>query len=192
MRDRIRLNREFKYQLSPAWNPIRILGTPRAITTWCAQLRSWLPNPIGGVLWAGLAEGATSGHIPFYTGITKTPEAYNIGSQKTYPWELFSTGSIYDAASAYWRFREISNLVNLFYDLTKDEVIPVWRDWEEGLYRLQPSIDQTAVALHQQDPALAIDFLTSYSNSRAEEALDIAKTMIKRLHTILAHYNGPI
>ena len=151
-----------------------------------------MPNPVGGLLWAGSAEGATSGHIPFYLGITRTPKAYNIRFQESYPWKVFTTGAMHDFDSAYWRFREVSNLVNLFYDLTKDEVIPVWRKWEETLYELQPSIEKVALKLYKKEPKLAADFLTSYSNARGEEALEIAKSMITRLHTIIAHYNSPI
>jgi dipeptidase len=35
----------------------------------------------------------------------------------------------YDPESAYWRFRVVTNLVNLFYTATKDQVIPAWREW---------------------------------------------------------------
>ena len=178
--------------MSPAWNPVRNIGTPRAITTWCAQLRDWMPNTIGGLLWAGIGEGATSGHVPYYVGVTETPKAYNIGIQNVYPWEPFTEGSTYSEDSAYWRFRELSNLVNLFYDSTKKMVIPIWRSWEEKIYHLQNTIEEVALLLHNQNPNLAIDFLTSFSNSKAIEAFEMAKEMIRRLHTIIAHYNGPI
>jgi dipeptidase len=151
-----------------------------------------MPNPIGGLLWAGIGEGATCGHVPYYSGITKTPKAYNIGSQNAYPWEPFVDGSIYNENSAYWRFRELSNLVNLFYDATKEMVIPIWRNWEEKLYNLQNKIEEVALLLYKQNPKLANDFLTSYSNSKAIEAFEMTKNMIKRLHTIIAHYNGPL
>lgn len=101
-------------------------------------------------------------------------------------------GSIYDERSAYWNFRVISNLVNLFYTATKDEVIPVWRAWEDELYRIQPFIEKVALELDKNDPKLAKEFLTFYSNSKALEALKITKNMITRLYTIISHYNGSI
>ena len=190
---RFEINENRQYQLAPIWGKERLIGTPRAVTTWCAQLRSWMPNPIGGVLWAGLSEGATSGRLPWYVGMIRTPEPYTIGIQEEGPiaTKPFS-GSIYDEHSAYWVFRVVSNLVNLFYTATKSEVIPVWRKWEDKLYELQPVVEKAALALYEEDPKLAVEFLTSYSNSKALEALEMAKEMTVRLHTIIAHYNAPL
>ena len=190
---RFRLNRKLQYQTAPVWTTDRIIGTPAAVTTWCAQLRSGMPNPIGGLLWTGLAEGATSPHVPFYCGITRTPEAYATGSQEHEPvsTELIS-GSICDEKSAYWVFRQISNLVNLFYSATKDEVIPVWRNWEDELYKLQPFIEKVASDLYRENPRMAEEYITSFSNMKATEALEIAKSIINRLHTIIAHCNAPL
>ena len=188
-----RLNRKFEYQMAPVWGMERIIGTTSAVTTWCAQLRGYMPNPIGGLLWAGLAEGSTSPHIPFYAGITRTPEAYATGSMEhePVPTEVIS-GSICDEKSAYWTFRQVSNLVNLFYTATKDEVIPILRNWEDELYRLQPFIEKVASDLYQKDPGIAEEYLTTFSNAEAIEALEIAKSLINRLHTIIAHCNAPL
>ena len=189
----LRLNMKLQYQLAPVWGTERIIGTPAAITTWCAQLRGGIPSAIGGLLWTGLAEGATSGHVPFYCGISKTPEAYTLGSQKhePIPNEVLS-GSMYDEESAYWTFRHISNLVNLFYTATKEEVIPVWRAWEDELYRLQPLVEKTALDLFEKNPSMALEYITSYSNMKATDALEIAKCMIRKLHTIIAHCNSAL
>lgn len=186
---RFHLNNRLQYQLAPVWGPERIIGITAAVTTWCAQLRSWMPNPIGGLLWTGLAEGATSGHIPMYVGITKTPTAYSTGIQKEASNGFAAT---YDPKSAYWKFRVISNLVNLFYTATKDDVIPVWRAWEDKLFAQQPVFEKTALELYQKDPKLAVEYVTNYSCDKATEALDIAEEMIAKLHTIIAHYNTPL
>jgi dipeptidase len=174
------VDENMQYQLAPVWGKERILGVPAAVTTWCAQLRSWLPNPIGGLLWTGLGEGATCGHIPIYAGITRTPEGYAIAD------------SVYDDQSAYWNFRAVSNLVNLFYTATAGDVIPVWRAWESKLYELQPIIERNAMELYQKNPGQSIDYITTYSCDKAREALEIAKIMIAKLHTIIAHYDTPL
>ena len=98
----------------------------------------------------------------------------------------------YDGRSAYWVFRVVTNLVNLFYTATKDEVIPAWREWEETNFRLQPVIEKAALELHEMDPKLAVEFLTSYSCCKASEALEMARRMTERLHTIISHYNAPL
>jgi hypothetical protein len=39
---------------------------------------------------------------------------------------------------------------------------------------------------------LAVDFLTSYSCAKATEALEMAKRMTAKLHTIISHFNAPL
>jgi dipeptidase len=186
------IDEERRYQLAPIWGTERIIGTPRSATNWCAQLRGWMPNPIGAVLWAGIGEGATAGRIPFYSGITKTPEPYTVGLNPDRHVRDPIAYKTYDPKSAYWNFRIVTNLVNLFYTATKDEVIPVWREWEDSNYRLQPAVEKAALALYKEDPALAVEFLTTYSCAKASEALDMAKEMTVKLHSIIAHYNAPL
>jgi dipeptidase len=150
-----------------------------------------MPDPMVGVLWASIGEGATTPHIPFYSCIKHTPKPYTRGIQKDVTKDPFS-GSIYDEESAYWIYRVVTNMVNLFYTATKDEVIPVWREWEDTLYKLQPVVEKVALDLYEENPDLVVEFLTSYSNSKAMEALEMAKEMTVRLHTIIAHYNAPL
>jgi len=188
----IHINKQRQYQLAPIWGTERIIGTPRAITQWVAQLRRNMPNPIGGLLWAGIGEGATGGRIPWYCGVSRTPDPYTYGIRESATKDDPFALNHYDERSAYWAFRIVTNLVNLFYTATKDEVIPVWRDWEETLFKLQPVIEKVALELYEQDPKLAIDFITTYSCSKGTEAFEMAKKMINRLHTIISHYNAPL
>jgi dipeptidase len=173
------LNNLKEYQLSPSWHSERIIGTAISITNWIAQLRGWLPNPIGGILWGGLAAAWATPHILFYLGITKTPEPFNIGTN------IRGTSS-YNPKSAYWIFETITSLVNLFYRPTINMVQPVWENWEDRLYALQPSLEKVVLDLYKADNNLAIGFLTDYSCSKAMEALDIAKKMIPKIITKIA------
>ena len=186
------ISEERKYQLAPIWGTERIIGTPRAVTNWCAQLRDWMPDPVGGLIWAGIGEGATAGRIPWYVGIKETPKPYTIGTRPYRPTRDPQAMNEYDPKSAYWNFRIVTNLVNLFYTATKDEVIPVWRAWEETNFRLQDAVEKTALELYREDPELAAEFLTSYSGAKAMEALEMAKSMTIRLHTIISHFNAPL
>jgi dipeptidase len=180
------MNENRKYQLSPSWNTERPIGISRSITNWVAQLRDWLPNPIGGVLWGGLAASWANAHIPWYVGITRTPEPYNIGINDSEGKGKFEKGS------AYWTFETVTNLVNLFYRNSIDEVFPVWEKWEDDLYAVQPAIEKTALELHGDDPELACEFLTTYSCTKGLEALEIAENMIPHLLTVIARKNTGI
>ena len=187
------INEKRQYQYAPIWGTERLIGNTRSVTNYCVQLRGWMPNPIGGLLWAAIGGAETSVRIPWYSGITRTPEPFTIGTavEGAVPTHPF-IGCPYNEKSAYWTFKVISNLVNLFYTATKDEVIPIWREWEEKLYELQPAIEKVALELYETDPDLAKEFLTTYSCAKANEALDMAKKITTRLHTIMAHYGSPI
>lgn len=190
---RFHLNKGLRYQMAPIWGTERIIGTTTSVTNWCTQMRTGMPNELGGLIWTSIGEGATSGHVPFYCGITKTPEAYTTGSQVSYPSPTDAlTGSIYDEKSAFWVFRNVSNLVNLFYTATEHEVIPVWKKWEEGLYEQQPLIEKDALKLFEKNPSLGREFITSYSNWKASEAFEMAQSMVRKLVTIIAHCNSPL
>ncbi|NIP36631.1 MAG: hypothetical protein GWN18_16810, partial [Thermoplasmata archaeon] len=68
----------------------------------------------------------------------------------------------------------------------------VWREWEERNFRLQPAIEKVVLELYKEDPDLAVEFLTGYSCCKASEALEMARKMTDRLHTIISHYNAPL
>jgi dipeptidase len=138
---------------------------------------------IGGLLWGGLGVAWACGHVPWYVGIITTPEAYKKGINDN------RGQGAYDGGSAFWAFETVTNLVNLFYTSTIDLVKPVWMEWEEKLYRLQPTIEKTALELYRKDQDLAVEFLTNYSNLKGTEAFEIARKMIVKLLTVIARKN---
>jgi dipeptidase len=175
-----------QYQLSPSWNTERPIGISRSITNWVAQLRSWLPNPIGGVLWGGIAASWANAHVPWYVGIQKTPEMYNIGTNDP------EGHGKYEANSAYWAFETVTSLVNLFWRNTIDEVLPVWEAWEDKLFAVQPVFEKAALELYENNPGLTTEFLTNYSCSKGLEAVKMAREMVPHLITIIASKNTGI
>jgi dipeptidase len=180
------INKDRNYQLSPSWNTERPIGIARSVNNWVAQLRGWLPDPIGGVLWAGIGAAWANGHAPWYAGVTRTPEAYNLGTNDS------EGNGVHDEESAYWVFEAVTNLVNLFYRNTIGEVLPVWEEWEDRLFEMQPSVEKAALELYEEDPVLALEYLTGYSNARGSESLEMAREMIPRLLTVIAGKNTGI
>lgn len=172
-----------RYRLAPAWCRSRIIGCPQTVTSWVTQSRSWLPNEIGGLLWGGLAAAATSPHIPWYSCNTRTPKAFQIGQ--------CGTNSMYMPESAYWMFENTGNIMNLFYQGTVDLVKPVWESFDQHSFAMQPVIEAAALSLLPHNPAGAVEYLTTYSNSVAQEALAVAQDMLVKLCTRIALTNNP-
>ena len=171
------------YRLAPVWCRSRIIGCPQAVTTWVTQSRDWLPDPIGGLLWGGLAAGATSPHIPWYACNLRTPPEYQIGDA--------GDNSVYLPDSAYWLFENIGNLMGLFYQGTVDVVKPVWQAFDERSFTAQAAVEETALRLHAQSAAEAAEYLTTYANGLAVEALQVGRDMLGKIFTRIALVNNP-
>ena len=162
-----------------------MIGCPQTVTSWATQCRKWLPDPIGGVLWVGLAAAVSGPHVPFYACNRRTPMAYQIGTA--------GEQSGYEEDSAYWLFENIGNLHNLFYQGTYDLVRPVWEAFEEKLYASQEGVEDGAMRLYELDKDDEVaEFLTAYSNGVALQALEEGRKMLGKLFTRLALVNNPM
>jgi dipeptidase len=139
----------------------RTIACKRATYLQVTQSRKWLPDPIGGVVWLGYDNPMTTPHTPFYIGIEQMPERYMVDGRAKFRRD-----------SAWWAFRQVSQLAFLrWQDMVKD-IEKVWRPIEEKAWADQPRIEAEALALYKQDPAKARAYLTNYSHEVANGAVD--------------------
>ena len=80
---------------------------------WCAyshitQLRSWLPDEVGGVCWLSLDNPGQSPRIPVFCGTTTLPKAFEVCGQKQYVPDC-----------ALWQYRRANKLATLSWQSTK-------------------------------------------------------------------------
>lgn len=141
----------------------RTTATQQTAFSWVAQMRSWLPDPIGGIFWYGLDDANHSVHAPFYCGMTHPPLAYSEQS-----------GDIltYSDASAFWIFNKVSHISYLFYQRAITDIRKKQNALLDKYEAYVPAIDQAALALYQTDPALAAGFLTDFSHRTANSLLE--------------------
>jgi dipeptidase len=147
--------------------------------TTVAQLRSWLPPEIGGVLWLSVGTPCSSVYLPFYLGVLAFPKPFS-----------FLTDS-YDRDNAYWVFNSMENLVDRYYgEKAKfggsemraiEYVAGFWKLFEDEEFAMQETVEKTALDLYKKDKDLARSFLTTYSNGlglRAfSDALELGDTL---------------
>ena len=138
-----------------AWE--RPISTQQTGFTCVAQMRSWLPDPVGGVYWYGVDDTYTTCYVPFYCGIDTLPESYTTGGLGAFSWE-----------SAWWTFNFVANYANVRYSYMIEDIQAVQKELEGKLLALQPAVEKTAVALAESNPELMTRFLTDYSVSHAE------------------------
>jgi len=125
------------------------------------QARSWMPPAIGGVVWFGEDAPHSTVFIPFYAGITSVPPSFSQGAR-----------DYFDRTSAWWAFNHVSNLADLRYDVAIKIIQTEASKFEKEFLANQPSIEKAALVLYEDNPALAIDFLTTYSNNAANRVVD--------------------
>ncbi len=141
-----------------AWE--RPISTQQTGFSFVSQSRSWLPDPVGGVLWYGVDDTYTTCYIPLYCGIDAVPESFSVGSLREFSWD-----------SAWWVFNFVANFANLRYSHMLPEIQAVQGEIEEMFLELQPAVEQTAVELAESDPELMRRYLTDYSVTHGELAV---------------------
>jgi dipeptidase len=138
----------------------RPISTQQTGFSFVSQSRSWLSDPIGGVLWYGLDDTYFTCYVPLYCGITAAPDSYTRGRLGEFSWD-----------SAWWVYNFVANFANLKYSYMKGDIQKVQGELEASFDALQPVIEKTAVELHKNNPALLSAYLTDYSTSHAEMAV---------------------
>ncbi len=155
------------------------------------QLRNWLPPEIGCIYWRTSSASCSGVLIPWYLGITKTPDSYylqyDLEENLTIDFHFNPPSGTFDynPEKAYWVFNILENLVDLNYKKNIGKVREVWNEFEAREYAMQAVIDETALKLFKEDKNLCREFLTAYSSTQAIEAMEMAKKMNKKLRTRL-------
>ena len=141
----------------------RPIATPQSGFVIVPQLRSWLPDAIGGVLWFAVDDANTTVFTPLYCSITASPECYRQGngSMMEFSW-----------TSAFWIRNWVANMVYYRYNQMIDDVRKVQSELENKYLALMPAIDKAAEELYAKDPAEAVKFLTWYSTTTADESVE--------------------
>lgn len=154
------------YQLPYRWRPMRwevdgkryfherATSTQQTGFSFINQMREWLPDPVGGLSWFGVDDTFTTVWFPVYAGITEIPYNFREG-----------TGSYHevDYDAAFWSFNRVANFA---YSRYSDMIVDIQRvqsQMESRFLAESKEVDAAAVALYEQSPRLARDYLTSYS-----------------------------
>jgi len=139
----------------------RTIASPAATYLTVTQSRSWLPDPIGGVVWLGYDNPTTTPHLPFYIGISQMPQGYMVDGRREFSRDC-----------AWWAYRRASKLSYFRYQEMAPILRDVWEPIETEAFAQQAAVEEEALALFRQDPARAQAFLTDYSVGLANRTAD--------------------
>lgn len=141
----------------------RAIATQQTGFSFVAQMRNWLPNAVGGLLWFGVDDANTNVYIPIYCGITKVPECFRVGNgdMLTFSW-----------TSAFWIHNWVANQCYSKYDFMIKDIRPVQDSLENSFNEEVPNIDKRVAAMIAKDTTGALAVLTEYSNAMAQQSTE--------------------
>ena len=148
----------------------RAIATQQTGFVFVSQMRSWLPDPIGGVIWFGVDDANTAVFVPMYCCINEVPESYREGKGDLYN---------FDFDAAFWVNNLIANQCYHRYSQMIPDVRRVQSGIENAFEAQQPQVEAKAQSIYKNNPAEAVEFLTNYSLNSAQDAThqyqDLAK-----------------
>jgi dipeptidase len=116
------------------------------------QLRSWLPDPIGGICWLGFDNPATTPRMPIFAGVKDLPEDFKVDNHKKFRRD-----------SASWAFRRASRLACFRWGKNTKRIQEKILELEEQALMDLPDLEKKFLELYEKDPEEARDFLTRYT-----------------------------
>lgn len=134
----------------------RPIATQQTGFSFVAQLRSWLPNSVGGILWFGVDDAASNVYVPIFCSTNKVPWCFDE-----------TNGSLldYSSTSAFWTFNLVSNFAYGKYLPMMEDIRKKQRELELQFEKELPLIESKAIAMTETD---ARKYLTNYSVQTSE------------------------
>ena len=142
----------------------RSIATQQTGFWYLGQARNWLPDEVGGLLWFGVDDAATSALTPIYTCIDEVPLCFREGN-----------GSMleYSPTSAFWLFNRVAQFCYLFYDRAQPEVRAAADRYENENVALVAQQDAKALKmLESGNERQAARMLTEFCAKRSQTLFD--------------------
>ena len=139
----------------------RAIATQQTGWVFAAQMRSWLPDEVGGCFWFGVDDANTAVFVPMYCSITQVPESYRQGKADMYTldWEC-----------AFWVNNWVANQAYHRYSQMIGDIRKVQGAIEDNFAKQQSVIEAEATSLLTTDRGAAIRLLTNYSVNAGQDA----------------------
>lgn len=152
----------------------RAISTQQTGFSFIAQSRSWIPAPIGGIIWFGVDDTYSTVYSPMYSCITRIPPSFAVGN-----------GSMmnFKPDAAFWVFNQVSNFAYTRYKDIIPEIQKVQKQLEDKYTGNTAATDKLAMEMYNKDQAKAIAYLTDYSVNQAEGTVQEWKNLYAYLFT---------
>lgn len=128
----------------------RPIATQQTGFSFVAQLRGWLPNYMGGILWFGVDDAAGNVYLPIFCSTDEVPWCFD----KT-------NGSLldYSPTSAFWTFNRVSNFAYGKYQPMMVDIKKKQAELETAFEQELPEIERNVANMSEMQ---ARNYLTDY------------------------------
>lgn len=150
----------------------RPIATQQSGFTMTCQMRSWLPNDVGGVTWFNCDDANMVAYVPLYCCITQVPDAFRAENN---PRNEFSF------QSAFWMNNWVANMIYPRYSMMIGDLREAQRELEDYYFADQDSV---LAAIAGMTPADRQSYLNQKSIAYTSRMMDrwdrLAKLLIVR------------
>ena len=147
----------------------RPTSTQQTGFTYVAQLRSFLPREVGGVLWFGNDDSNMIAYTPIYCCSTRVPECYDAPG---------ADAVTFSDKSAFWVCNWVSNMVYPRYSMLFPSLREVRDSLERRYFSLQQAVERKAIRLlAESNDGSGVEFLTQYSVDKAQDMLECCRNL---------------
>ncbi len=155
----------------------RPIATQQSGFTMTCQMRSWLPDEVGGVTWFNCDDANMVAYVPLYCCITQVPDPFR---PENNPRNEFSF------ESAFWMNNWVANMVYPRYSMMIGDLRQAQHELEDYYFADQDSVE-TAVA--KMTPADRRDYLNKKSIAYARRMMERWDKLAKYL---IVKYNDQV
>lgn len=138
----------------------RAIATQQTGWWMVGQSRGWMPNEVGGILWFGVDDAATSCLTPIYVSTKECPESLAVGNG-----DMLN----YSTTASFWIFNRVAQFAYLRYNHVYPDIKRAFDKHENGAIENTKEVDKAALELLDSDRDAAINLLTEYSVNTAQE-----------------------
>ena len=139
----------------------RPIGCPQSGMTMVCQMRSWLPNALGGVTYFNMDDATMVAYVPVYCGITRVPEAFRRENNNN---REFST------ESAFWMNNFVANMIYPRWSAMYPDLKDAQKELEDYYAEDQKKVEEAAQKMTSAE-------LSSFLTRKTEQYTD---KMMKR------------
>ena len=156
----------------------RATSTQQTGFSFVTQSRSWLPDPVGGIIWFGVDDTYYTVYTPMYCGMTSVPRSFAVGN-----------GDImtYSADAAFWVFNEVTNFVYSRASVMTPDLQAKQKELEHKYMAEIADIDARAAELFKSTAKGAAkkgtEMITAYSVTAGDNTVKEWRELYKHLFT---------